>query len=57
MEGRYTADNPFLCDGCAKTHEHEGMLLPVTNSPRMGECAYDGELDTWTFEPGMFGEK
>ncbi|MDR3334986.1 MAG: hypothetical protein LBT13_08915, partial [Treponema sp.] len=46
----YDADNPFLCDDCAKTHEHEA--LPVVNSPRMGECGYDGEQDKWTFEPG-----
>ena len=45
----FETDNPFLCDDCAETHEHEGMMLPVTNSPRMGECGYDGELDTYTF--------
>jgi hypothetical protein len=55
-ECMYDADNPFLCDGCAETHEHEEMMLPVTNSPRMGECAYDGYLDKWTFEPGKFGK-
>jgi ribosomal protein L40E len=27
------------------------MLLPVTNSPRSGECGYDGEFDIWTYDP------
>jgi hypothetical protein len=48
----YGADNPFLCAACAKTHEHEERMLPVTNSPRMGECGYCGEQDEWAFEPG-----
>lgn len=47
----YDSDNPFLCGACAEKHEHDDMLLPVTNSPRMGECAYDGELDTYGFNP------
>ena len=25
------------------------MLLPVTNSPRMGECGYAGEQDIYKF--------
>ena len=48
---KYESDNPFLCEECSAEHEHEEMLLPVTNSPRMGECGYDGELDTFTFDP------
>jgi hypothetical protein len=44
-------DNPFFCDSCAEKHEHEEMLLPVVNSPRMGVCAYDGELDVFAFKP------
>ena len=33
----------WLCDKCAETHEcGEEMLLPVVNSPRVGECAYAG---------------
>jgi len=27
------------------------MMLPVTNSPRMGVCGYCGELDTYEFVP------
>ncbi len=47
----YETDNPFYCDACAAKHEHEDMLLPVTNSPRMGVCGYCGELDTFAFVP------
>ena len=41
----------MLCDECAENAEDEGMLLPITNSPRCGECGYDSELDIWTFDP------
>mgnify|MGYP001588871793 CR=1 FL=1 len=38
----------FACDKCAPDHEcGEDMLLPVVNSPRMGQCGYDGESDKW----------
>ena len=47
-ECMWESDNPFFCEACAEDHEHNDMLLPVTNSPRMGVCAYDGELDTFT---------
>ena len=43
----WESDNPFFCEECVANHEHEYML-PVTNSPRMGVCAYAGELDTFT---------
>jgi len=33
---------PFLCRAHARTHEHDDMLLPVVNSPRMGVCGYEG---------------
>jgi hypothetical protein len=47
----YDSDNPFYCGKCGEEHEHEDMLMPVTNSPRMGVCGYDGELDTFAFVP------
>ena len=47
----YGTDNPFLCAECSEEHEHNDMLLPVTNSPRMGECGYVGEYDTFAFDP------
>lgn len=46
----YEMDNPFYCASCAKKHEHEEMLLPVTNSPRMGVCGYCGDADVYTFD-------
>ncbi|MBI4604491.1 MAG: hypothetical protein HY721_21220 [Planctomycetes bacterium] len=33
----------WLCKACGKEHEcGEEMLLPVVNSPRVGQCAYGG---------------
>ena len=43
--------NPFFCEDCAEKHEHEDMLLPVTNSPRMGQCGYTGEFDIYEYPP------
>ena len=53
----YGADNPFYCKKCSETHEHEDMMLPVTNSPRMGVCGYDGELDRYVFDPDKFSRE
>lgn len=50
-ECQYGPDNPFYCARCARKHEHDDMLLPVVNSPRMGECGYCGELDTFEYVP------
>ncbi len=47
----YECDDPFFCENCMDEHEHEEMFLPVTNSPRMGACGYEGELDTFAFVP------
>jgi hypothetical protein len=47
----YDVDNPFFCEVCSKSHKHRGRLLPVTNSPRMGECSYEGVLDKFQFIP------
>jgi len=46
----YDSYNPFYCAKCGKKHIHDDMLLPVTNSPRLGVCGYDGELDTFSFD-------
>jgi Zn finger protein HypA/HybF involved in hydrogenase expression len=40
-----------LCDDCADSVDDDGVLRPITNSPRCGECAYAGEEDRWTFVP------
>jgi len=46
----------FFCADCSEEfdEEEEGYLLPVTNSPRMGECAYFGEKDKFAFDPAAF---
>ena len=55
-ECAWEKDNPFLCEDCAEHHEHGEMLLAITNSPRMGECGYDGELDVYEFDPQWFAK-
>ena len=50
-ECMYDSDTPFFCAACADEHEHDEMLLAVSNSPRMGECGYEGELDIFAFKP------
>jgi transcription elongation factor Elf1 len=45
----YDTDNPFYCAVCAGGHEHD-MMKKITNSPRCGECGYDGELDVYEFK-------
>lgn len=52
--GCYSED-AFYCAGCGEKHEHEDMLLPVTNSPRLGTCGYCGELDVYTYCPAPAG--
>jgi transcription elongation factor Elf1 len=55
-ECMYDTDNPFFCETCGEAHEHEDMMLSVANSPRMGECGYEGELDTFAFNTHFFSE-
>lgn len=43
-------ERDYICDSCANKVEEEMYLLPITNSPRCGECGYEGELDKWTFK-------
>lgn len=40
----YERENPFYCELHGEDHDCEEpeMLLPVVNSPRMGECGYTG---------------
>jgi len=53
-EIKYQSDNPYYCKKCSKKFG-DGMMLPVTNSPRMGECGYSGEDDdTFTFNLASF---
>jgi hypothetical protein len=38
-------DQGWLCEGCSSSHKcGPDYLLPVVNSPRVGQCAYTGEL-------------
>jgi len=53
-ECMYSAENPFFCETCGGAHEHDDVLLAVSNSPRMGECGYEGELDVFAFNPNVF---
>ncbi len=46
----------FFCDACAEKHEHQ-LMLPVTNSPRMGVCGYCGKFDIYEFDPLEFESK
>lgn len=48
------SDNPFCCAECGESLD---MLLPVTNSPRMGVCGYDGELDDFAFDFAKVSQK
>jgi hypothetical protein len=39
-------DEGWLCRECARVHGcDEEMLLPVVNSPRVGQCGYTGESE------------
>lgn len=49
MEHLWDDETPFYCEACAEKYMAEGILLPVTNSPRMGVCCYTGELDRFEF--------
>lgn len=48
--------DPYFCPECAEKHEHD-YLLPVMNSPRMGDCGYCGELDVYAFDPERLAKK
>ena len=43
-----------FCAKCGKEHERncEGKMFLIPNSPRFGQCAYDGTQDTYIFCPG-----
>ena len=45
---------PFYCTECSEKIDEDSnyLLYPVTNSPRMGVCGYEGEDDDrYTFDP------
>lgn len=44
-ECMWNDEYPFYCENCLGEHScDEEMALPVTNSPRMGECGYGGPM-------------
>ena len=45
---------PFYCEKCCDNHD-EDMMNPITNSPRMGDCGYIGDLDVFAFNPASIG--
>jgi len=45
-------EDAVFCGKCIKEHEErDEFVLPLTNSPRCGECAYCGEEDVFEFKP------
>jgi hypothetical protein len=48
MECIYEHDEPgWLCEEHGDEHPHDdyGELMPAVNSPRLGECGYDGPAE------------
>ena len=55
VECQNESNNPYYCYNCSERHKcAEEMLLPIANSPRMGECGYTGEFDTFDFDPNLW---
>ena len=50
----WDGEDGVYCEKCYEEHEHDDATAPITNSPRCGECGYDGELDTFEFNPSRF---
>ena len=44
-------EKSLACESCYEENKSdESFYLPLTNSPRSGECGYDGGQDQWTFD-------
>ena len=56
MECVWDNKDEFYCEKCYEKHGHDDVSMAVVNSPRMGECGYDGELDKYT-DPAEWIEK
>ncbi|MCL2698954.1 MAG: hypothetical protein FWE68_01440 [Defluviitaleaceae bacterium] len=56
MECVWDNEDELYCENCYNEHEHDDIAMSVVNSPRMGECGYDGELDKFT-DPEEWIEK
>ncbi len=60
LECNYDGKSPFVCASCIPEHkceEYGDTPFTITNSPRMGVCAYDGNMDNDSFKvialPGL----
>ena len=53
-ECMWEGEDGVYCDSCYEQHHHDDVSVPITNSPRCGECGYDGELDVFEFDPEKF---
>lgn len=44
-------DDIFLCENCYEEYDSQDneFFVAVTNSPRMGVCGYDGDMDIYEF--------
>ena len=47
-------EEPFYCEACSDKHGEDEYMMPITNSPRMGVCGYDGGSDRFVFNIGKF---
>jgi formate-dependent nitrite reductase cytochrome c552 subunit len=55
VEDMFGEEPSCYCKACAEKSEVDmDMTLPITNSPRMGVCAYTGELDKYQYTPEKF---
>lgn len=55
VERTYEDEDPLFCRACAEGADVDmDMALPVTNSPRMGQCGYTGEFDIYEYVPEKF---
>jgi hypothetical protein len=45
-----------FCKKHGAKHEHDDLMMPITNSPRSGECGYTGELDKYIFDEKNIGK-
>ena len=48
LEAMYDIENPFYCEDCTEKRSFpysEEMCMPITNSPRMGVCAYTDDTE------------
>jgi len=55
--GSFDPHESLYCANCCDKNGEEGEFLPVSNSPRMGQCGYSGENDCFAFDPASVAKK